>query len=69
MTVRSSARYSGLLLVSLWIGLNPGPVAAQKDRSAAELLDMSVEDLLAVQIDSVYSSSKFQQKLPKPRLR
>ncbi|MBZ5676271.1 MAG: TonB-dependent receptor [Acidobacteriia bacterium] len=54
---------TGLLLASLWIGVNPIPVAAQQERSAAELLDMSLEKLLTVQIDSVYSSSKFQQKV------
>jgi len=45
------------------MGVSPIPVAAQKEQSAAELLDMSIEKLLTVQIDSVYSSSKFQQKV------
>jgi iron complex outermembrane receptor protein len=63
MTGWSSARYSGLTLAALWIGLHPVPVAAQKQQSAAELLDMSIEKLVTVQIDSIYSTSKFQQKV------
>ena len=61
-SVRVRPRF-GLLLASLWIGLNPVPVAAQKEQSSAELLDMSIEKLMTVQVDSVYSSSKFQQKV------
>jgi iron complex outermembrane receptor protein len=51
------------LLLSLLIGLNPGPLPAQDAQARPDLMDMSLEDLVNVPIDSVYGASGYKQKV------
>src|SRR6202165_2940409 len=43
--------------------LNTTPVLAQNKGDTPNLLDMSVEDLMSIEIDSVYGASGFTQKV------
>ena len=54
---RAGWRVSALLLV-IMTALSPAPAAAQ-----SSLRDLSLEDLMATQVDQVYGASKFLQKV------
>jgi len=51
------------LLLSLLTALAPCPLHAQDAQAHADPLDMSLEDLMKVEIDSVYGSSGYKQKV------
>jgi outer membrane receptor for ferrienterochelin and colicins len=52
-----------LLLLSLLIPFNSSSLPAQDGQSRPDLMDMSLEDLMKVEIDSVYGASGYQQKV------
>ncbi len=52
-----------LLLLSLGIALNAGPLSAEDKATAPNILDMSLEDLMKVEVDSVYGASGYKQKV------
>ena len=43
--------------------LSPTPVLAQDKNTPSDLLDKSLEDLMAIRVDSVYTASGFKQKV------
>src|SRR3984893_17325777 len=51
------------VILSLLLLLNTTPALAQNKGDTPNLLDMSLEDLMAVEIDSVYGASGFTQKV------
>ena len=53
------------LLVLLSAVLFPAcvPSLAQEDQSSSTLLDMSLEDLMKVEVESIYAASRQQQKV------
>lgn len=51
-----------IILSSLSI-INPARAMAQGTQSTSDLLDTSIEDLMKIEIDSVYGASKFKQKI------
>ena len=51
----------GILYVALLIVVCPARLPAQRQQSPAELLDTSIEDLMKVEMDTVYGASKHQQ--------
>ena len=51
------------VLLCLLLLLSPPPALAQNKSDAPNLLDMSIEDLMSVEIDSVYGASGFKQKV------
>jgi outer membrane receptor for ferrienterochelin and colicins len=51
------------LLVLLSAVVLPIPGLAQEDQSPSTLLDMSLEDLMKVEVESVYAASRHQQKV------
>jgi outer membrane receptor for ferrienterochelin and colicins len=51
------------VILSLLPLLNPTPVLAQNKDNTPNLLDMSLEDLMSIEIDSVYGASGFKQKV------
>jgi len=53
----------GLLLVSLMASLNPVRLLAQDKQAPTDLFDASMEDLMKVDIDSVYAASGYKQKV------
>jgi iron complex outermembrane receptor protein len=68
--VKISPRYSpwmkillGLLFVFLMTGSNPVRVLAQDKQAPTDLFDASMEDLMKVDIDSVYAASGYKQKI------
>jgi outer membrane receptor for ferrienterochelin and colicins len=52
-----------IFVLSLLSGLSLAPALAQEKQLPADLLDLSIEDLMRVEIDSVYGASKFKQKV------
>ena len=56
------SRTSSLLLIALAAALAPGRVQAQ-DKPAPDVLDMNLEDLMNVDIDSVWGASGFKQQV------
>jgi len=53
----------GMLILSLLLGLKSPLVMAQDAQTPADLMDIKIEDLLKIEIDSVYGASKFKQKV------
>jgi iron complex outermembrane receptor protein len=54
---------AALLVLSLLISLGPCPLLAQDAQAHPNLMDMSLEDLMKVEIDSVYGASGYKQKV------
>ncbi len=52
-----------MLLCAALAALAPKPLAAQDAQAQANLMDMSLEDLMKVEIDSVYGASGFKQQV------
>jgi outer membrane receptor for ferrienterochelin and colicins len=52
-----------LISAIVWTGIVPHRISAQAQKPAADLMDMSLEDLMKVEIDSVYGASKYKQKV------
>jgi len=54
-----------LLGVMVWLLLltNPARALAQNEQDTPNLLDTDIEDLMKIEIDSVYGASKFKQKI------
>ena len=52
-----------LLFAVLITGATPGWLAAEAAPSQTDLMDMSLQDLMNVEIDSVYGASKYKQKV------
>jgi outer membrane receptor for ferrienterochelin and colicins len=52
-----------LFLLALLLTLNPRLLAAQTAQPQADVLDMSLEELMNLNIDSVYGASKYKQKI------
>ncbi len=52
-----------LLLIASLAALAPGPVAAQDVQAHPDLMDMSLQDLMNVEIDSVYGASGYKQNV------
>src|SRR5579864_2018815 len=52
-----------LVILSLVPLLNSPGAAAQNNRATPGVLDMSLEDLMSIEIDSVYGASGFKQKV------
>jgi outer membrane receptor for ferrienterochelin and colicins len=64
LTAFSSMWESLLIFVlSLLLGLSLEPALAQEKQLPTDLRDLSIEDLMRVEIDSVYGASKFKQKV------
>jgi len=51
------------IILSILPLLNPTPVLAQDSRPGKNFTDMSLEELMSVRVDSVYSASGFKQKV------
>lgn len=51
------------LVLSLLIAFGPCPLLAQDAQAHPNLMDMSLEDLMKVEIDSVYGASGYKQKV------
>jgi len=60
---RAAERALTLFIFSLLLLLNSTHALAQKKSDAPNLLDMSLEDLMSIEIDSVYGASGFKQKV------
>jgi outer membrane receptor for ferrienterochelin and colicins len=56
-------RFLSGLLVALFLAFNPSRLPAQDDPSAHDVLDMSLEQLMNVEVDSVYGASGYKQKV------
>jgi outer membrane receptor for ferrienterochelin and colicins len=56
-------RTAALLLISLVVAVTPGRIRAQDKSAPPDVMDMSLEDLLKVEIDSVYGASGYKQKI------
>lgn len=52
-----------LILISLLIAFDPGPLPAQEPPAHPDLMDMSLEQLMNVDIESVYGASGYKQKV------
>jgi len=51
------------VMLSFFPLLNTTPLLAQNRGDTPNLLDMSIEDLMSIEIDSVYGASGFKQKV------
>src|ERR1700730_19417428 len=60
---RAAERALTLFIFALLLLLNSTHALAQKKSDAPNLLDMSLEDLMSIEIDSVYGASGFKQKV------
>jgi len=58
-----TSRSFALLLVSILIFFNSTRIGAQDDHAAPDLMSMSLEQLMKVEIDSVYGASGYEQKV------
>ena len=56
-------RSLNLIMLSIPALMNPTRVLAQSKPAPPDLLDMSLEELMAIEIDSVYGASGFKQKV------
>jgi len=56
-------RFARLLLLSLLVVLEPEFLPAQDASSQPNLMDMSLEDLMKVEVDSVYGASGYKQSV------
>jgi outer membrane receptor for ferrienterochelin and colicins len=52
-----------LLFSILFTGAGAGRLEAQTAKAPSDLMDMSLQDLMKVEIDSVYGASKYKQKV------
>ncbi len=56
-------RIVSMLLLSLFISLAPAPLPGQDTQPHPNLMDMSLEELMNVEVDSVYGASGYKQKV------
>ena len=54
---------ASVLLLSLLVAIDPGPLPAQNAQNRPDVLDMSLEELMKLKIDSVWGASKYNQKV------
>jgi outer membrane receptor for ferrienterochelin and colicins len=61
---RPLPKRTSVLLLFMWlIGFHPGRLWAQDDQTRADVMSMSLEELMKVEVDAVYGASKYKQKV------
>jgi len=60
---RMAKQVASVLLLSLLVAIDPGPLPAQNAQNHPDVLDMSLEELMKLKIDSVWGASKYNQKV------